>query len=388
MRLRVDDPFLIYESPAGDPMGYLCEPRMTRLASGDILLSFRSGTTRYSADGNPQFLRSGDDGRTWEDLGRPLESVLPDRPGWDYRAASPTQLASGAVLVSVVGLDRTSPERPLSLAYNPNPAAYQGMIPIRNVLTRSEDAGQTWSTPWNMGGLTVPNSSAQMMVTLANGDVLCSLETFKHFDEPGPWRYRVDVIRSHDGGLTWGESAPAHMSDAEGDPRELMCWDPRMALLADGTLVQYYYAFLNRTGDEERVHVGWSSDGGRTWALPRATSLEGQATFPIALTNELVIGLCQRRTEPQSMVAVISVDGGRTFVAGSETAVYEHAAASASGFTPGKDPVEYMNEMIHFTFGHPTGVSLGQDRALAVWYSGDEERTGIYGANVSVVASG
>ena len=151
MRLRVDDPFLIYESPAGDPVGYLCEPRMTRLASGDILLSFRSGTTRYSADGNPQFLRSGDDGRTWEDLGRPLESVLPDRPGWDYRAASPTQLASGAVLVSVVGLDRTSPERPLSLAYNPNPAAYQGMIPIRNVLTRSEDAGQTWSTPWNMG---------------------------------------------------------------------------------------------------------------------------------------------------------------------------------------------------------------------------------------------
>ena len=136
-----------------------------------------------------------------------LESVLPDRPGWDYRAASPTQLASGAVLVSVVGLDRTSPERPLSLAYNPNPAAYQGMIPIRNVLTRSEDAARRGRPRGTWAGLTVPNSSAQMMGTLANGDVLCSLETFKHFDEPGPWRYRVDVIRSHDGGLTWGESA-------------------------------------------------------------------------------------------------------------------------------------------------------------------------------------
>ena len=166
-----------------------------------------------------------------------------------------------------------------------------------------------------------------------------------------------------------------------------MCWDPRMALLADGTLIQYYYAFLNRTGGEERVHVGWSIDGGRTWALPRPTSLEGQATFPIALTNELVIGLCQRRTEPQSMVAVISVDGGRTFVPGTETAVYEHVATSASGFSQGNYPVEYMNEMIHFTFGHPTGVSMGHDRAPAVWYSGNEERTGIYGAHVSVVES-
>jgi hypothetical protein len=388
MLMRVDESFLIYESPPGDPMGYLCEPRMTRLVSGDILLSFRSGTTRFSADGNPHFLRSGDVGRTWEDLGRPLESLLPDRPGWDYRAASPTQLASGAVLASVVGLDRTTDGRPLWLAYNPDPTAYQGMIPIRNLLARSDDGGQTWSAPWTMSGLTVPNSSAQMMVTLADGDILCSLETFKHFDEPGPWRYRVDVIRSHDGGRTWGESAPAHMSDAEGDPRELMCWDPRMALLPDGTLIQYYYAFLNRTGGEERVHVGWSRDGGRTWALPCATSLEGQATFPIALTDELVIGLCQRRKGVQGIVAVVSADGGRSFVAGSETKVYEHIAASAPGFSPGKDPVGYMNEMIHFTFGHPTGVSIGKERALAVWYAGNEERTGIFGATVSLVPSG
>lgn len=178
------------------------------------------------------------------------------------------------------------------------------------------------------------------------------------------------------------------MSDAEGDPRELMCWDPRMALLPDGTLIQYYYAFLNRTGGEERVHVGWSRDGGRTWALPRPTSLEGQATFPIALTDELVIGLCQRRKGAQGIVAVVSADGGRSFVAGSETKVYEHIAASAPGFSPGKNPVEYMNEMIHFTFGHPTGVSIGKERALAVWYAGNEERTGIFGATVSLVASG
>ena len=50
-----------------------------------------------------------------------------------------------------------------------------------------------------------------------------------------------------------------------------------------------------------------------------------------------------------------------------------------------------MNEMIHFTFGHPTGVPVGepgQQRALAVWYSGDDERTGIYGAHLKLETAG
>ena len=68
---------------------------MTRLAAGNILLTFRSGTTRYSPDGHPHCLRSGDNGVTRDDLGRPLEFLLPDRPGWDYRAASPTPARVG-----------------------------------------------------------------------------------------------------------------------------------------------------------------------------------------------------------------------------------------------------------------------------------------------------
>ena len=122
--------------------------------------------------------------------------------------------------------------------------------------------------------------------------------------------------------------------------------------------------------------------------MPQPTSLEGQATFPIALTNELVIGLCQRRKDRQSIVASLSGDGGRSFLSGTEMVVYEHAVASAPGFSGAQDPVEYMNNMIHFTFGHPTGVAVGHDKALAVWYSGGEERTGIYGSFISVVESG
>jgi Neuraminidase (sialidase) len=379
MKLLVEDRFLIHREADSDPKGYLCEPRMTRLSDGTILLSFRSGTLRYSPDGTPHLLRSPDEGRTWEDLGRPLDAALPGRPGWDYRATGLTQGRSGAVIGCVVGLDRSSPDRPPWLVYNPDPAAFQGMIPIRTMMLRSADGGRTWSSSWPMEGMSVPNSSAQHLVTLPNGDILCPLETFKAFDEPGPWRYRVDMIRSHDEGQTWGESAPAHVSDPEGDPRNLMGWDPRFALLHDGRLVQFYYAFLNRTGGEDPVHVNASTDGGRTWSVPHSTGVRGQAMFPIALPGGGLIGFQQRRHEPQGMFALYSPDG-ETFDPDSETNVYQHEQPSGPSFVSGADAVGYMNDMIHFTFGHPTGVALGDGRALVVWYAGEETRTSIWGA--------
>ena len=384
-RLEVQDRFLIYRAPGDDPRGHLCEPRMTRLGNGDILLSFRTGSLRYSPDGSPRLMLSGDGGASWSDLGRPIDHLLPDQPGWDHRAAALTELASGDLLLCSVGLDRSSPDRPPWLVYNPDPAAFEGMIPIRNLLFSSRDGGRTWSSAWPMTGLTVPNSSAQVLVTLTNGDVVCPLETFKAFDEPGPWRYRVDVIRSHDRGRTWGETAAAHVSDPEGDPRNLMCWDPRLARLPDGRLVQTYYAFLNRTGGEDPVHIGWSIDGGRTWSVPRSTGVRGQAMFPIALPGGGLVGFFQRRHDPQGMAAIYSPDGGATFDPGAATTVYEHHRPSAPGFSSGADPVQYMNDMIHFTFGHPTGVALDAERALAVWYAGDEIRTEIWGAILRVV---
>src|SRR3954451_10982495 len=105
-----------------------------------------------------------------------------------------------------------------------------------------------------------------------------------------------------------------------------MWWDPRIAGLGNGSLVQFYYAFRHRTSGEGPVHAGWSTDDGRTWTLPTPTSLEGQATYPIALPGALprLIAFQQRRTGVGTMRAYYSVDGGHTFNPASETVIYEH----------------------------------------------------------------
>jgi BNR repeat-like domain len=373
MHLQIERRDVVFEAPVEDPAGHACEPRIARLASGEILVSHRAGIRRESADGRPHLLRSADDGRTWQDLGRPFDDAAP--AGWDLRGMGMTQLASGEVLCVVIGLDKSA-DRPV---YNPNG---EGLVPIVNLFSRSSDSGASWLTPWPLHGQPIPQTASQGVLGVPGGDALMTFETFKEYDETGPWRYKGGLLRSHDQGRTWGEQVISAASDFEGDPHETMWWDPRIARLADGTLVQFYYAFRHRTGGEGPVHAGWSHDDGRTWTLPTPTTLHGQATFPIALPDGGLVVFQQRRTEPQTMVAHWSADGGRTFDPGSATVIYRHETPSAGAARSDLGSFDYLMSMDHFTFGHPCGVALGADRVLLVWYAGGPVRTAIHSATV------
>ena len=99
--------------------------------------------------------------------------------------------------------------------------------------------------------------------------LLCTFETFKTYDDPGVWRYTGGALRSDDGGRTWGPPVISAASDPDGDPHDTMWWDPRIARLASGELVQCYYAFRHATRTEGPVHIAWSPDDGATWTRRR-----------------------------------------------------------------------------------------------------------------------
>ena len=152
-----------------------------------------------------------------------------------------------------------------------------------------------------------------------------------------------------------------------------MWWDPRIARLASGELVQCYYAFRHATRTEGPVHIAWSPDDGATWSAPASTGLPGQATYPLPLPDGRLLVFQQRRAETQAMVAVVSDDGGRTFDRASERVVYEHVAESAPGADGSLSAFDYLISMDRFTFGHPCGVVTGPNEALVFWYAGGHD---------------
>jgi hypothetical protein len=378
MAIEIEQTHEIYDASDADRGAcHVCEPQLLRLSTGTLVLSHRIGTGRASDDGTSQLLTSTDDGRTWALLGTPFESSRP--VGWDVRRASLTELASGAILAALLAIDK-SLGLPL---YNP---ATEGCLPIHNLYSRSEDCGVSWSLPWPLGPIAPPQISAQALLTLPTGEVLCTFERFKMYNDPGPWRYEAGCMRSADGGTTWNGLTTAAASDKEGDPDDTMWWDPRIARLNDGRLVQFYYAYRHRTGVEGATHVAWSNDEGRSWTPPAPTSLYGQAAYPIPLKRGGLVVFQQRRTEPQTMVACFSSDG-KTFHARDETVVYQHLDASAPSADGSLDPVSYLGSMDRFTFGHPTGVELEPDRILVAWYAGGLVRTAVKGATLRLARS-
>ena len=374
MRLTLERSFRVHAAPPDDPRGHACEPRITRLADGAILLAFRTGTGRATPDGSPRLLRSTDEARSWEDLGTPFRD-RPEARGGDLRGCALAPLPDGGVLACIVWLDRTDPARPI---YHPET---EGLTTVRNLLARSDDGGRTWSSLDDLES-GVPQAASQGLLALPDGTLFATFETFKAYDEPGRWVYRGGLVRSTDAGRSWGDVVfSAVMSEAG-----TMWWDPRIARLPDGTLVQLYYAYEHDRGGESPVHLGRSGDGGRTWSTPVPTTLTGQASFPIAFPGGALLAFTQRRDASQSMVAALSPDGGHTW--GDATTVYQHDAPSAPGAAAGQAPIDYLVSMDRFTFGHPCGVALDDRRALLVWYAGGTQRTAIQGAIVALEPGG
>jgi hypothetical protein len=320
-------------------------------------------------------VRSDDDGVTWRRLDSPFRDALP--VGWDLRGCALAETLDGGLVAVVVALDKTSDGPP----YNPET---EGLVTIRNLVARSDDGGETWFEPWELADGRHAQHASQGLLALPDGGLLCTFETFKAYDEPGAWRYTGGNLRSDDGGRTWGPPVISAASDSIGDPHDTMWWDPRIARLTSGELVQCYYAFRHATRTEGPVHIAWSPDDGATWNPPTSTGLPGQATYPLPLPDGRLLVFQQRRAEIQSMVAAVSDDGGRTFDRASEQIIYTHVAESAPAADGSLSAFDYLMSMDRFTFGHPCGVVTGPNEALVFWYAGGATRTSIRSARLRI----
>ncbi len=361
--LHCESPVVVYKAGPGEGRRYATEPRATRLADGRILVGHRQATGRMSTDGVIQFLVSGNEGATWE-------PILADGT-WIPQESSPiAAMPSDGLVATFTTFDRTGRYESW---FNP---ATEGRAPMTLVSTLSNDLGRSWAPPRPIDVSPLRQPLAQSICVLPSGELLATFETFKEFDDPGRWRYQAALLRSSDQGQSWHDPVIA----AEVTDDGLMWWDPRLTLLADGRLVQFYRGFHHPTSTDKGVFVNWSSDGGRTWSTPEPTGLEGQTSWPIGMPGGDLILLIQRR--PIGFVVARSQDGGRTFV--ESQVAYQHPDPSPGPADGSQNASDYFFDMERFTFGSPSGVALSDNRALTFFFAGDRTTTSIVCVPVSI----
>jgi predicted neuraminidase len=160
------------------------------------------------------------------------------------------------------------------------------------MLTKSEDGGQTWSTPRRLPGEII-GPIKNKPVQLPNGDILCPCST-----ESQGWR--VHFERTRDLGLTWEGGA------AVNDGKAIGAIQPSILFHQGGRLQA-----IGRTR-QKRIFEIWSKDSGKTWGEMTLTTLPNPNSGIDAVTlrdgrQALVYNPTERGRSP--LRVAVSADG-------------------------------------------------------------------------------
>ena len=309
-------------------------------------------------------------------LASPFADALP--AGWDLRGCALAELADGGLLAVVVAIDKTSGRPP----YNP---VTEGLVPVRNLVARSDDGGATWSEPWDLADGRYVQHASQGLLALPDGGVLCTFETFKTYDDPGVWRYTGGAASLRRWRPDVGSAGRSRRHRTPTATRTTRCGGTRGS---PGWRPVSWSSATTRSATRPARRVRSTSRGARTTARPGAPRLDRAARagdLSPAPPRWPAAGLpAAPRGDARRWSRSSSDDGGRTFDRTSERVVYEHVAESAPGANGSLSAFDYLMSMDRFTFGHPCGVVTGPNEALVFWYAGGQTRTSIRSARLRI----
>ena len=312
--------------------------------------------THYHADLDTRtvLLRSSDDGATW---GASSRVVIDESDGTqDLNMPLITELSSGELIVVnhrwSMGLNDEEAEetkaRRLVRRSAPSTAALDSMY-----LMRSGDRGLTWSEP---APLSVPSFEYAALVgktavvELPDGAWLMPI--YDAF--PGDAANAYCVIRSRDGGRTWGEpSTVAH--DPEG---RIQFHEPPILRLPSGRLLT-----VIRTAEAGGyLYQAFSDDEGWTWRGLKRTPIWGLPCHLLRLDDGRILCSYGYRREPFGVRAVLSEDEGETWDMDREIVI--------------------RDDGLHQDLGYPASVQLRSGRILTVYYFHGEDGIRYIGGSV------
>lgn len=343
-------------------------PGIARLANGDLLLLYGDYTDQMQGQ-TGYLIRSRDEGRTWGDP----ELML--KPRW-WRGGAHTSLGLQTLRSGRVLIPWTHGAN-LKLRHD---------TPSRFVCLRSDDHGQTWQG-WDDQVLPLYRLSPYgKIIELPDGDLLCPCWGQKHAESP--YLGTCFVLRSSDGGISWGEPVFICYEDPLGAN------ETDITLLPDGRLLALIRVAFNPqekktdtalhpdnapyVGKGWRpfwVNVSWSDDGGRSWTRPQRSNVFGQ-NFNAWLTKrgQLIAGC--RGIDGSGFLRTGEIPPGATRWTEQPGFGLQIFSSYDAGSTwkfhlTLPDPAGLSYSAWHQT-GEPAFCNLSDGRVLVVYYSYDE----------------
>ena len=363
----------VYRDPEGT--WHAAFPQVACVGDDRLVVSFRQSPLRepvpaYSGrhdhrdrESRASLVRSTDGGRTWDPS---THQVLAETHGDGFiEQCSVTTLKDNTLL-----FDYLSTSRPLQGEVRfelPGGTTWSAPVECRNYVRRSVDGGQTWGEPTPM--LPSPMTECAVhapMLQLPDGVILaprCGSIGRQHV---------LSVIRSHDGGLTWGDG-----SIIATDPGGARYYHQgSLVRMPDGEILAAMHSqgWIGLPDGDEVLEVNaWlsrSRDDGYTWSAlrPLPFQLSSAATNIIGLQDGRILFVWGDRTIPGIRVSV-SGNGGRAWATTEGWLLREGTPLDDALFVHHQlayDGRKY--DGTHSDIGEPGSTQLADGRIMTVYY--------------------
>jgi sialidase-1 len=307
---------------------------MTRvLQNGDLVAVYNEERYPYHHDsGRTMFTRSTDGGRTW---GQP--AILLDwsetTGNWD---AGICELSDGTLLVNytLTGFFKRGqkPSQP-SWSAAPNTKqwgdwtwAFKTQSWLGTFVVKSTDGGLTWGTPIPVNVRPMKHGGCRSGCwQLPDGGILMGLYgRIRGYGEEGEGETtRSALMRSDDGGDNW-----EYYSTLAYDPANIIDYEePDILRLKDGRLVCFMRTHVNPSGDSKNMVMTISEDDGFSWSPLKWTNIWGYPPELIPLQDGRYLMVYGYRRPPYGVRGIIS-DDGVTWDVANEFVIREGAATT------------------------------------------------------------
>lgn len=281
-------------------------PSLARLDAGELVCAFSIGEAFEAADLRVQLARSTDHGSTWK-LEGPITRDLDERAsrGETFSECGRiTALDSNHLVMLLHRHDRSGREdQGLS---NPNNL---GFVPTSFDVTRSDDAGKTWSVPRQIAP-PMAGSAFELccpITVLHDGRWLLPTSTWRGWNGDLPLGLCMAAWVSHDQGKAWPDWWDV-MHDADDS---VHFWESKIVETPSSRLIATAWAYDNATAADRENVFSISDDSGKTWSPPQSTGLLGQTLTPLALDDDHLLCAYRRIDRPGLWLQHARLDGDR-----------------------------------------------------------------------------